>query len=249
MYEDFLIDYLTKYNNLRNAFVEVNKNDRVRALMNITMPYNLSDEFYQKEGVYLKSLLAKKSIINVENLEFKNNISFILGDITLIDSDAIVNACNSRLLGCLSPLHYCVDNAIHSFAGLEVRRDLLPIMEKQNGYEKNGKVKVTKGYNLPSKFIFHTVGPRVAGIVSEDDKIDLENSYLSCLKKACEMNLETITFPSISTGVFAYPIQEASKLAVETVKKYLAETTSKLKVVFILHSEKDYNVYKELLES
>ncbi len=249
MYEDFLIDYLTKYNNLRNAFVEVNKNDRVRALMNITMPYNLSDEFYQKEGVYLKSLLAKKSIINVEDLEFKNNISFILGDITLIDSDAIVNACNSRLLGCLSPLHYCVDNAIHSFAGLEVRRDLLPIMEKQNGYEKNGKVKVTKGYNLPSKFIFHTVGPRVAGIVSEDDKIDLENSYLSCLKKACEMNLESITFPSISTGVFAYPILEASKLAVETVKKYLAETNSKLKVVFILHSEKDYNVYKELLES
>ena len=249
MYEDFLIDYLTKYNNLRNAFVEVNKNDRVRALMNITMPYNLSDEFYQKEGVYLKSLLAKKSIINVEDLEFKNNISFILGDITLIESDAIVNACNSRLLGCLSPLHYCVDNAIHSFAGLEVRRDLLPIMEKQNGYEKNGKVKVTKGYNLPSKFIFHTVGPRVAGIVSEDDKIDLENSYLSCLKKACEMNLESITFPSISTGVFAYPILEASKLAVETVKKYLAETNSKLKVVFILHSEKDYNVYKELLES
>ena len=249
MYEDFLIDYLTKYNNLRNAFVEVNKNDRVRALMNITMPYNLSDEFYQKEGVYLKSLLAKKSIINVEDLEFKNNISFILGDITLIDSDAIVNACNSRLLGCLSPLHYCVDNAIHSFAGLEVRIDLLPIMEKQNGYEKNGKVKVTKGYNLPSKFIFHTVGPRVAGIVSEDDKIDLENSYLSCLKKACEMNLESITFPSISTGVFAYPILEASKLAVETVKKYLAETNSKLKVVFILHSEKDYNVYKELLES
>lgn len=249
MYEDFLIDYLTKYNNLRNAFVEVNKNDRVRALMNITMPYNLSDEFYQKEGVYLKSLLAKKNIINVENLEFKNNISFILGDITLIDSDAIVNACNSRLLGCLSPLHYCVDNAIHSFAGLEVRRDLLPIMEKQNGYEKNGKVKVTKGYNLPSKFIFHTVGPRVAGIVSEDDKIDLENSYLSCLKKADEMNLESITFPSISTGVFAYPIALASKLAVETVKKYLAETNSKLKVVFILHSEKDYNVYKELLES
>ena len=249
MYEDFLIDYLTKYNNLRNAFVEVNKNDRVRALMNITMPYNLSDEFYQKEGVYLKSLLAKKSIINVEDLEFKNNISFILGDITLIDSDAIVNACNSRLLGCLSPLHYCVDNAIHSFAGLEVRRDLLSIMKKQNGYEKNGKVKVTKGYNLPSKFIFHTVGPRVAGIVSEDDKIDLENSYLSCLKKACEMNLESITFPSISTGVFAYPILEASKLAVETVKKYLAETNSKLKVVFILHSEKNYNVYKELLES
>lgn len=249
MYEDFLIDYLTKYNNLRNAFVEVNKNDRVRALMNITMPYNLSDEFYQKEGVYLKSLLAKKSIINVEDLEFKNNISFILGDITLIDSDAIVNACNSRLLGCLSPLHYCVDNAIHSFAGLEVRRDLLPIMEKQNGYEKNGKVKVTKGYNLPSKFIFHTVGPRVAGIVSEDDKIDLENSYLSCLKKADDMNLETITFPSISTGVFAYPIALASKFAVETVKKYLAETNSKLKVVFILHSEKVYNVYKELLES
>ncbi len=246
MNEKFLIDYLSKVNN--RSFEQLNSNkDKIRALMNITIPNNLSDEFYQKQDEYLQSLYANKDIVNAEDILKDKQIALVLHDITEIKADAIVNACNSQLLGCFAPLHYCIDNAIHSFGGLQIRRDLLPIMQQQNFFEPNGRCKVTKGYNLPSKYVFHTVGPVCNGGVTDEMKDDLKNCYISCLKKADEMQLNNIVFCSLSTGIFGFPIEIASSIAITSVKQYLNSTNSNLRVIFDLFSERDYKIYDRKL--
>ncbi len=235
---NWCIDYLKKYNHISQN-LEYNW-PTLRALLNITMPYNLSDEFYNKQDEVIKDIISKKEIFDVATLN--NGISLYKGDITLIKADAIVNACNNKLLGCFVPGHHCIDNAIHSFAGLEVRRDLMKVMEEQGHDEENGKCKVTKAYNLPSKYIFHTVGPVYRG--SKQDNIDLELCYLSCLKMADKMELNSIVFCSLSTGIFGFPIEKASEIAIKTVKKYLeSENKNIKKVIFNLFSDGDYDVY------
>lgn len=237
---DWCIEYLKKYNHIFYNLCDTKEN-QFRSLMNITMPYDLADEYYEKEEKVLRDILSRKIIFDINNLN--EGISIIKGDITLLKVDAIVNACNSKLLGCFQPLHKCVDNAIHSFAGLKVRRDLIEIMEKQAHDELNGLCKVTKGYNLPSKYIFHTVGPIYNNL--KQDAIDLRSCYYNSLKKADEMKLESIAFPSISTGIFGYPIDKASSIAINTAKEYLEKENKNLKrIVFVLFSEGDYSVYE-----
>ena len=237
-YLNWCIDYLKDYNHIKD---ELSYDwPTFRALLNITMPINLSDEFYDKQDGVIKEIVAKKEIFNVDNVD--DGISLYKGDITLIKADAIVNACNNKLLGCFVPGHHCIDNAIHSFAGLEVRRDLMKVMEEQGHDEENGKCKVTKAYNLPSKYIFHTVGPVYSG--SKQDTLDLESCYLSCLKVADKMKLDSIVFCSLSTGIFGFPIEKASEIAIRTVKKYLEEENKNIKkVIFNLFSDGDYDVY------
>lgn len=216
-----------------------------RALLNITMPINLSDEYYHKQDEVLKELLATKHIIDVSN--FKEGISIYKGDITLFKADAIVNACNSQMLGCFVPGHHCIDNAIHTFAGLEVRRDMMETMNKQGHEEPNGQVKVTKAYNLPCKYIFHTVGPIYSGI--HRNEVDLASCYYSCLRKADEMKLESIVFCSLSTGIFGFPIEKASKIAIKCVKSYLKEENKNIKkVIFDVFSDSDYETYKDNMD-
>ena len=246
MNEDFLISYLENYNKIKFDYIK-NKQDKIRAFMNITMPISLSDEFYQKQDEYLKDLLKDKKVFEASDILKNNQITLFLGDITTIKADAIVNAGNSKLLGCFAPLHYCIDNAIHSFGGLQIRKDLMEIM--QGGKEANGKCKVTKAYNLPSKFVFHTVGPIFEGTITKQMEIDLANCYLSCLKQADEMKLDNIVFCSISTGVFGFPIEKASAIAISTVKNYLNQTKSNLKVIFNLFSQKDYDIYERELRA
>ncbi len=245
MNEEYLISFLEKYNNVKFEKLQ-NNQDKIRALMNITMPASLSDEFYKKQDEYLQNLLAGKTIINVDEILGNKQIALFLGDITTIKADAIVNAGNSDLLGCFAPLHYCIDNAIHSFGGLQIRRDLMSLMQGKK--EADCRCKVTKAYNLPCKYIFHTVGPIFNGIITKQMEIDLTNCYLSYLQKADEMKLNNIVFCSISTGVFGFPIEKASKIAISTVKEYLNKTNSKLKVIFDLFSKKDYEVYERELE-
>ena len=240
---NWCIDYLKEYNQISQN-LEYNW-PTLRALLNITMPYNLSDEFYNKQDEVLKELLSQKEIFDVATLN--NGISLYKGDITLIKADTIVNACNSKLLGCFVPGHHCIDNAIHSFAGLQVRRDLMKVMEEQGHDEKNGDCKVTKAYNLPSKYIFHTVGPVYSG--SKQDILDLKSCYLSCLKVADEMKLDSIVFCSLSTGLFSFPIEKASVIAIRTVKKYLEEENKNIKkVIFNLFSDGDYDVYNRKIK-
>lgn len=243
MNEEYLIETLSSVNGVKVPESE-NKNQLIRALMNITMPVNLDGEFYQKQDEYLQGLLSKKKITKATDILAGKQIAIYLGDITEIEADAIVNACNSALLGCFVPGHHCIDNAIHSFAGLEVRRDLMNGLQGKE--EPNGRCRVTSGYNLPSKFIFHTVGPMVTGQVTKKDEEDLKNCYLSCLKKADEMGLKTLVFCSISTGLYAFPIEHASKIAYSTVTDYLKSTNSKLCVIFDLFSKGDYEVYERL---
>ena len=235
---NWCIDYLKDYNNIsRNLEYDWTT---LRALLNITMPYDLSAEFYDKQDGVVKEIISQKGIFDVAAL--RNGISLYKGDITLIKADAIVNACNNKLLGCFVPGHHCIDNAIHSFAGLEVRRDLIKIMKEQGYDEPNGRCKVTKAYNLLSKYIFHTVGPIYSG--SKQDALDLESCYSSCLKQADEMKLDSIVFCSLSTGIFGFPIEKASEIAIRTVKKYLdCENQNIKKVIFNVFSDGDYDVY------
>ena len=170
------IEYLKKINDIKDDLDD--SFTTFRALLNITMPTNLSDEFYQKQDKVLKDILSNKEIIDVKS--FPHGVSLYKGDITHIKADAVVNACNSQMLGCFVPGHHCIDNAIHSFAGLQVRRDMLEIMNKQGHEEENGQVKVSNGYNLPAKYIFHTVGPIYSGM--HRDETDLANCYYSCLR-------------------------------------------------------------------
>ena len=240
---EWCINYLKEYNHLKELPI-LDDYATFRALLNITMPNNLSDEFYDKQDKALQNILSHKQIVDIAS--FKEGISLYKGDITLIKADAIVNACNSQMLGCFIPGHHCIDNAIHSFAGLQVRRDMMEIMNKQGYEEPNGQVKVSKAYNLPSKFIFHTVGPIYSG--THRDEIDLMNCYYSCLRKADEMKLESIVFCSLSTGIFGFPIEKACKIAIKCVESYLKEENKNIKkVIFDVFSNNDFKTYKDNL--
>ena len=238
------INYLKDKNNIK-SLIDLDDKSTFRALQNITMPYDLSDEFYLKQDKVLKEILSKKEVVDAKI--FSDGISIYKGDITLIKADAIVNACNSKLLGCFVPGHHCIDNAIHSLAGLQVRRDLIKVMEDQGHDEENGKCKVTSAYNLPSKYILHTVGPVYSG--SNQDDIDLKSCYLSCLKMADKMKLESIVFCSLSTGIFGFPIEKASSIAINSVKEYLKKENKTIKkVIFDVFSVRDYEVYNRRIK-
>ena len=240
---EWCIEYLKEYNKIEKL-PNIPPREVFRALENVTMPEDLSDEYYKKEERVLKTILSEKTVTDVDT--FKDGISVFKGDITLLKADAIVNACNNKMLGCFVPGHHCIDNAIHSFAGLKVRRDMMKIMQKQGHDEKNGECKVTSAYCLPSKYIFHTVGPIYCG--RKQDEIDLKKCYMSCLKKANEMGLTSIVFCCLSTGVFGYPNEDAAKIATETVKAFLRKDNKTLKkVVFNVFLEKDYEIYTRLL--
>lgn len=224
---------------------EERKADFFRALCNVRPPKPISDEFLILQDEYLSELRARRGMVPVSELCFRNGIALWQGDITRLEVDAIVNACNSALLGCFVPLHNCIDNVIHSNAGVQVRLDCARIMQGKE--EPNGSVQVTKGYNLPSRYIFHTVGPVArGGSVTRQNEKDLKNCYLSCLNKADEMNLKSIAFCCISTGVFGYPKEKACKTAVETVRRWKADG-GKADVVFDVFDGGDKLIYQKQL--
>ena len=224
---------------------ESEKPQYFRALCNLRMPNPATEEFIKLQDEYLSEQTQKRGIVDIAKFDYRGGIALWQGDITRLDSDAIVNACNSKLLGCFQPLHNCIDNCIHSFAGIQVRLDCQKIM--QGGDEPNGKVKVTGAYNLPSKYIFHTVGPIVAGKVTAQNESDLESCYISCLEKAKEMNLKSIAFCCLSTGVFGYPKDEACALAVRTVKAWLAKDGYNIKIIFNIFTDEDKKFYEREL--
>lgn len=217
----------------------------LRGLINVRPPMPVSEEFLSLQDEYLTERKKELGVIDVNEFIYKDNISLFRGDITKLNADAIVNAANTAMLGCFCPNHACIDNCIHTFAGVQVRLDCNDIMK--GGQTKNGEVIVTKAYNLPSKYIFHTAGPVVRGIVTARNKADLKSCYENCLKKADEKHLKTIAFCCISTGVFGYPKEKAAALAVKTVKEYLNREKSELKVIFNVFTKEDYDIYKRIL--
>lgn len=227
------------------ALDETQKADYFRALCNVRPPMPVSAKFLTLQNEYLTARKNQRGIVDVNKFAYTGGIFVYKGDITTLNADAIVNAANSAMLGCFHPLHNCIDNAIHSAAGVQVRLDCNDIMKGREA--ENGEVIVTKTYNLPSRFIFHTVGPIVCGCITKENQADLRKCYLNCLNKADELKLNNIAFCCISTGVFGYPQEEAALLAVDAIRAYKKQSGSGLKIIFDVFTEKDYELYRRIL--
>jgi O-acetyl-ADP-ribose deacetylase (regulator of RNase III) len=172
------------------------------------------------------------------------------GDITRLDADAIVNAANSQLLGCFRPGHNCIDNVIHSAAGLQLREECAALMRAQGHEEPTGRAKLTGGYNLPAKHVLHTVGPIIEGAVTAEDRALLASCYRACLDLAAEKGLRSVAFCCISTGVFRFPKQRAAEIAVRTVRQWLAGHEGAMeRVIFNVFNDKDRERYEQILHS
>ena len=227
---------------------EYNQKQLLRSLFNIRMPKETSEEFLKIQDEYLQEESRRKGITDIADLQpVQDDIYLWQGDITTLKCGAIVNAANSQMLGCFQPCHGCIDNAIHTFAGVQLRRDCNDIMQKQGHNEPTGQAKITPAYNLPCKYVIHTVGPIVGGRLTNKDCELLKSCYLSCLKLAEENGVESIAFCCISTGVFGFPQKEAAQIAVDAVKKYKAEMNSNIKVIFNVFKDDDFIIYNELL--
>ena len=248
---DYLIDELIKEDQ-RFSNIEIpdnieDKKDLYRALRNIREPKPISGEYLSIQDEYLKEEIKNKGIVNEKDIPYDLDIiSIWLGDITTLKCDCIVNACNSYLLGCFNHKHRCIDNTIHSFAGMQLREECNNIMKGK--LLPNGEVVLTQGYNLPSKYIIQTVGPEINGTLTNKDRTDLEKCYYNSLELAKEKHLRTIAFPCISTGLFGFPKDEASRIAIKTITDYLKNNAYYFDhIIFNVFSEEDYNLYKNNL--
>ena len=229
--------------------------DLLRALMNVRPPEPVSDEFLQVQDAYLAGRLAERGVTRLEDLEpvpdaLGNDSALYLwrGDITTLAVDAIVNAANSQLLGCFVPGHHCIDNAIHTFAGVQLRRACAELMWEQGHEEPTGSAKITSGYNLPAKHVVHTVGPIVYGPrPTAQDELALRSCYRSCLDEAAAARCQSIAFCCVSTGVFHYPNELAARVALDEVRRWLASARSGMQVVFNVFLQKDEQIYRELI--
>ncbi|MDO4997963.1 MAG: protein-ADP-ribose hydrolase [Neisseria sp.] len=221
----------------------------LRALMNRRATQLESAEFYALQDEVLQAQLARKGVLGLDDLdEIQPNLYLWQGDITRLQVDAIVNAANAYLLGCFQPVHACIDNAIHSQAGLQLRWACHQLMEKQGHLEATGKAKITPAFNLPSAHVIHTVGPIIRGELSESDCALLAQSYRSCLEIALENGVQSIAFCCISTGEFRFPNQAAAEIAVREVKAFLRQHAH-MKVVFNVFKEQDLRIYQQLLSA
>ncbi len=231
----------------------------LRALMNIRMPAPVSDEVLAVQDAYLQEAIREKGITDIENLTplaLKDELGcpssgqtlyLWKGDITTLKCGAIVNAANSGMLGCFQPCHNCIDNCIHTYAGMQLRLECERIMRAQGNGEPTGQAKITGAYNLPSNYILHTVGPIVYGRVTEENRQDLKSCYTSCLDLAQRNSVGSTAFCCISTGVFGYPAEQAARVAVQTVRDWLSRTGADMKVIFNVFSQRDYDIYSGIL--
>ena len=217
-----------------------------RSLVNIRPVMIADDEFLKAEDEYLTGLIAEKGITDIAELEpIEDGIYLWKGDITTLKCGAIVNAANSGMTGCWQPCHNCIDNCIHTFAGVRLRYKCGQIMQKQGHEEPTGKAKITPAYNLPCDYVIHTVGAIVQGALKQEHCRQLESCYQSCLEIAVQNQIKSIAFCCISTGVFGFPQKEAAGIAVSTVKAF--QKNHDIEVVFNVFTEKDHEIYRELL--
>lgn len=226
--------------------------DLFRTLCNLRRPGapKLPEAFYATERDVLGAVTKAKGVTESDALPpVKADPRLILwqGDITVLRADAIVNAANSQMLGCFVPHHFCIDNEIHTMAGVELREKCFAIMQAQGVEEPAGRAKITPGYNLPAKYVLHTVGPIVNGPLTKSHRHFLASCYRACLSLAAEYECRTVAFCCISTGVFMFPNQPAAEIAVETVRQYYEKTGSQMKVIFNVFKDEDFLIYHRLL--
>ena len=220
----------------------------LRGLMNIRAPRRADTAFLKMQDAYLQGETAAKGITDIADLTpVQPGLYLWQGDITTLKCDAIVNAANSGMNGCYIPNHRCIDNAIHTFAGVELRLACAELMEQQGCPEPAGQAKITPAFNLPCRYVLHTVGPIISGRVTKEDKELLASCYRSCLELAAENNLESVAFCCISTGEFHFPNDLAAEIAVPTVKEFLKKQTSVKKVIFNVFKDLDKAIYEKLL--
>lgn len=220
----------------------------LRGLMNIRAPKDINKEFLRIQDEYLMQEIMEKGIVEADHLvPVREGIYLWQGDITTLRCDAIVNAANSGMTGCYIPNHRCIDNYIHSFSGIQLRIACAEIIRHQGCEEGTGKAKITPAFNLPCKYVLHTVGPIVAGKLTDNDCKLLASCYRSCLELAADNNLASIAFCCISTGEFHFPNEKAAEIAVETVDEFMKKKTSVRKVVFNVFKDRDKKIYEKLL--
>ncbi|WP_277063179.1 protein-ADP-ribose hydrolase [Schaalia cardiffensis] len=221
-----------------------------RALVNTRPPAPIGKSWLKAQDELLSGLIAEAGITSLEeaSLSFEDpRMRLWRGDITTMAVDAIVNAANSGLLGCWSPGHHCIDNAIHTFAGVQLRAECARLMDEQGHAEPTGSAKITGAYNLPSTHVIHTVGPIANGRPNDEHRAQLASCYRSCLDLAAKNGLHSIAFCAISTGVFAFPKEEAARIALRATREWLDSHEENMTVVFNVFSEEDFSIYSRLL--
>ena len=220
----------------------------LRALLNVRPAIVPTDTFLQIQDDYLKDRLCERGIVKATDLNVDNNgFSLWQGDITQLECDAIVNAANSGLTGCWIPNHKCIDNCIHTYAGVQLRIECSKIIENQDHTEPFSQAKVTDAFNLPCKKVIHTVGPIVDGKLNERHVELLTLCYENCLKAAMQHNLTSIAFCCISTGVFHFPNIRAAEIATSTCKKFVHANGFPKQIIFNVFLDKDKQIYEDLL--
>lgn len=243
-----LLQERTEYRNISISSDIEQQKQLLRALMNVRTPQQIGKEFLRIQDEYLQYEIAAKGITDVAELTpVQHGIYLWQGDITTLKCDAVVNAANSGMTGCYIPNHRCIDNAIHTFAGMQLRLICENLMEQQGYPEPAGGAKITPAFNLPSRYVLHTVGPVISGKVKKYERELLASCYRSCLELAAKNKLESVAFCCISTGEFHFPNELAAEIAVQSVKKFFRLQTGVKKVIFNVFKDLDKNIYQKLL--
>ena len=238
------------YADLNIPASEQEQKNLLRSLFNIRMPISVSDGFLEVQDSYLQEEAVRKGIVALADLTpVQKNIYLWKGDITTLRCDAIVNAANSQMLGCFCPCHNCIDNQIHTFSGVQLRLACDGLMKEQGCDEPTGGAKITSAYNLPCRFVIHTVGPIIQGRVTKNDERMLASCYRSCLEAAEGNGIKSIAFCCISTGEFHFPNERAAEIAIQTVKEFKGQEKSGIEVIFNVFKERDYDIYRRLLRA
>ena len=241
------------------------KKNAIRSLMNIRMPGKLSDELLNLQNEYLQAERNARGIVTLSdiptikeqlgsNLPHGDKVSLWQGDITRLQVGAIVNAANSQMLGCFVPCHRCIDNAIHSAAGMQLREECSQIMNHRrmrygrNYEEPTGTATLTSAYNLPCEHVIHTVGPIVYDRLNDKLCLDLQNCYENVLKCCLEHHIKSVAFCCISTGEFHFPNDKAAEIAWKTVSAFLEKHGDcPERIIFNVFKDSDFALYKKML--
>ena len=243
-----LLQERTEYRDISISADTEQQKQLLRSLMNVRAPQQIGTEFLRIQDEYLKYEITAKGITDVAELTpVQQGIYLWQGDITTLKCDAVVNAANSGMTGCYILNHRCIDNAIHTFAGMQLRLLCENLMEQQGCPEPAGGAKITPAFNLPSRYVLHTVGPVISGKVKNHERELLASCYRSCLELAAENKLESVAFCCISTGEFHFPNELAAEIAVQSVKKFFRLQTGVKKVIFNVFKDLDKNIYQKLL--
>ncbi len=247
---ELLLQEMPGYRAQAARFGDGERRQLLRGLMNIREPRPLREDFLRVQDALLSAEREERGVVDAQTLPAiaaDPRLALWQGDITTLRCGAIVNAANSALLGCFHPCHNCIDNVIHSAAGLQLRDECSRIMGKQGRPEPVGQAKLTAGYNLPCRYVLHTVGPLITEPLQPEDCEALARCYRACLERAEQAQIDSVAFCCISTGEFHFPYEKAAEIAVDAVRDSLNRTKSTIRVIFNVFQNRDYAAYRRLL--